>query len=546
MLVPAAIARCLERPEARRAASLAAAGLLLVVSAMAILDSWNRDGARAAEPLGHHSALGGWLLVLLPIAVLPALRSDRRTHRVLAVAAALAGLAALGLTRSLGAGIGLVVELVLLAVWMPRWRKALAVAALAAIAFATPRALDIASGADVSSRARLGYARAALLGSSLRPWLGWGPGSTAWTVDLHTVPRPGTSPPGEVIGDLHSTPLTVTYELGAAGAAATLLLLGIGASGWRPRAPDSDRVAGLVALAGCGGFALAFSAWSTAAVTAAAFFAAGFAMPAAGGDTPRRSWALTIFLGVAGVAMLSGPDLAHLAYDRAAVETTPAHAREQLEIARAADPGFPLYPLRLAWLTEDPDLATSLAIEAADAAPGVLALRLAAGALARHAGDRDLATAELTAACRLDPVSPHAPLLLASLHPDRPEASAWAGLALLGEPRFLAATLWERNPDLLTATLGRIEAWRGLDPDWHAEFLGTARRFPQPVGDVGLLTVRFDATTSQSPSLYTFRRQPWVERFAGIEVRFHPFEAVPVPPASGLPRTSPLAFEYGC
>ena len=77
---------------------------------------------------------------------------------------------------------------------------------------------------DPSLLARRTYAEAAASGFGERPLLGWGPGSTSWTLANHWRPAPGVHPPGEVVTDAHSLLAQAPYELGVAG---SLLLLAV-------------------------------------------------------------------------------------------------------------------------------------------------------------------------------------------------------------------------------------------------------------------------------------------------------------------------------
>src|SRR6185295_6970404 len=72
----------------------------------------------------------------------------------------------------------------------PRVRR-VAVLVVVVVALALgPRAIEIARGRDPSAAARLVYLEAGMRGIAERPWLGWGPGATPWTLGPHLQPIP--------------------------------------------------------------------------------------------------------------------------------------------------------------------------------------------------------------------------------------------------------------------------------------------------------------------------------------------------------------------
>ena len=209
--------------------------------------------------------------------------------------------------RSLGGGLALTAEAVLAAVWFGAggdgggvharrwqgwrgwqgwrhwrqgrswraWRVAagllLLAAALAAGQLARMR--RIGSGRDPSAAARAVYLRAGWEGWRERPWLGWGPGSAAWTAAWFLVPRPGLNPWGEAVGELHSLPVELAYETGALGLAAAAAVAALFvARRWRERhaACDPDLLA-----AGCLGLAGGGVAWLSTAALGGGGFADG-------------------------------------------------------------------------------------------------------------------------------------------------------------------------------------------------------------------------------------------------------------------------------
>ena len=283
-LLPAAwaaagIGRLLGSEPAVRTALAGCAVVGVAASTWALAMQPLHEEGRAALPIGHHNQLALVLVAILPPAVLGAWRSagpDRRRLRqgaALFVGAVLVWtLAATGSMSGLAA---LVVQVVAAAAWIlwrnrgrrllrplpgapasppaaaaggredraaerrPNWAGAiLALVSLAAgLTLATAWAgsrLDVPGplgrlGAvlrieDPSLLARRTYAEAAASGFAERPLLGWGPGSTSWTLANHWRPAPGVHPPGEVVTDAHSLLAQAPYELGIAASVLLLLL----------------------------------------------------------------------------------------------------------------------------------------------------------------------------------------------------------------------------------------------------------------------------------------------------------------------------------
>jgi len=237
---------------ARRASS----GILLaifVVSVWSLIDPFFEDSAelslQAAMPLGHHNLLALWLVLLIPAAWVAAwmhtgdstLFSFRSGDAALARAVLVTALIALLATRSLSGWIGLVVGGLAL-FQAKRWRgalerdraptkssaRALAVlVAVALVAASVPRWSSVLSGRDASSQARARYAAAAIDGFLEEPMLGWGPGTSAWTLHESFRPTLGVNPAGEILSDPHSLPLDLLYELGIGGGIALALWSGV-------------------------------------------------------------------------------------------------------------------------------------------------------------------------------------------------------------------------------------------------------------------------------------------------------------------------------
>jgi hypothetical protein len=566
ILLPAAVARCWRSAPARRLGTTAVAWAVAAVGALALADLWRAGAPRAAMPLGHHNLLALWLLALLPVALVAG--RGTAAGRAGAVAATVLGGGALLTSGSLAGGLGLVAVLLAAAARRAlagdreerRRRRAaalgLAAAAVALLVAVGPRLADVALGRDPSTAARLGYARAALDGLRARPILGWGPGSVPWTVSEWLRPVPGVNPPHELVGDVHSLPLQVLYELGATGglfAAAVVLLFP-----WRrlvalPVAADPALVrGGLLGLLGAGVALLAAAPVAVPAVPWALALAAGAALAGEGpGRWPleeRRSLReLPAWAYAAVAAFLLWPqDAAHLAYDRSLAAG--GGARGALARAVRLDPEFPLYRAHLAASrpASGPGAAEE-AVRAAEGAWGVAGLWLLAGSAALEAGEPWAAIA-LERACRLDPLGATAPFLLAASDPGAAEAPERAARALAAEPRLAAATLFARRPELLAAALAELSRWDGIDPAWRRAMAdAVAGLGPAGRGGTAELRVAVDRRGSESLALHLFRRGPRPLGLGPVAVDSSRAAALTLPPATALPGTSPGAFsERGC
>jgi hypothetical protein len=525
-------------------------------------------GGRAAMPLGHHNLLAAWMVTLLPLAWLPA--REKGAWRWLGWgSAALAGAAVLASRSWLGA-LALALQgtavLVLRVRAAPaaaasparhrRWLLALGPLTLAAlIAIELPRAGRMLSGTDPSAQARSVYAEAAWEGFQARPLQGWGPGTAPWTSALFLDPRPGVNPWGEAVGEFHSLPLHLLYEIGGAGLLLALLtgLLFCGER-WAERAQARDRpllLAALLGLAGAGVMALGSGALAVTALPVAVAVAAGAALAA----LPERELDLTfpmrIYAVLAGFALFPLV-LAHWHYDRAillAAVEAPERASVALSRARDLDPEHPLYRMRLALLqagqtTRDGAIAR-LARDAAEDSGAVPGFWLMAGVLGQTAGE-PWAEPVLETACALDPLNALPAWYLSLARPPGEEAVRAAGLALLAEPRLLAATAWERQPERLAPALEAVRRWPGVDAGWKEALLAAAGSVRRQ-GPTGFLQLEVDTVPALSPSLHTFRRRPWPALWPLVEVREAAAERLELPPATTLPATSPAAVEAaGC
>ncbi|MCG8458116.1 MAG: O-antigen ligase family protein, partial [Holophagales bacterium] len=257
-LVPLGVSLCWLRPRARLWGARALSAVAGLLGAWALI-SWQVLGTDGASlPLGHHNPLALCLVALLPAALLSGVRPPARglwallgglsgilvlgailATRSLAGAAALAAVALVALVRGRGSGAGTARGGPISgngtgAGLRPAFRWPLATALLGGLAWlAWPRLQAILEGGDASVNARITYWRAAWRGFLERPMLGWGPGSSHWTLAEHLRPVPGVNPPGQVVAEPHNLPLMLLYELGLLGT----VLLGLAVAGFSSAAP---------------------------------------------------------------------------------------------------------------------------------------------------------------------------------------------------------------------------------------------------------------------------------------------------------------------
>jgi tetratricopeptide (TPR) repeat protein len=528
LLLPAAAARCWTRAAGRRLAASAFSLLLLAVAARAITGRLGWLGLpaspRAALPLGHHTLLAAWVVLVLPLAVAPLGR--RGAERGLAAVAALAGvagLATLSLSGSLLGALGVGAELAALAVLAPRLRRWAPLAALPLVPF-VPRLLRLAFSFDPSALARLTYLEAGWRGSWARPWTGWGPGSAPWTIARWMRPLAGRNPPSEVIGDLHSLPAHLLYELGwPALLLAVALLAAFGRRRRRELDASPASSEGSAALVGLLGFAVVCLGAAPLTVPALPFTAAvvaGMALAAGrreDGEQPASGrWmgvgavAIVGLLYVLPAALLLAPiDRAHLRYQRATAAASADEALAELDRAVELDPAFPLYRARAAWLRarEGSEAAVTesarAALEAARDADFLAPLWLGAGEVAVRAGQPEAAEAYRTAQ-RLDPLSPLAAFQAMAAHPAAPDASSLGARAVAGDRRLAFAVWWSEHPQMAA----RVAAEVGVP--LLTEVPATSQRFR--------LGLTLDRVPALSFSLYAFRRSPWLWTLAPVEI----------------------------
>lgn len=540
-ILPRVVADLFPDAAALRSGLRALALLLALASGYALWGALFAGTPGAALPLGHHNLLAAFLLLLLPAPLALLAAPGAAGDRFLSVAAAGLGLAALIATRSLGGAIGLAVLAALYVPWRRLGRPALAAAAaLALVAFLALGSRLVGAGEElgVSVAARAGYYEAGWRGFLAAPWLGHGPGSTPWLFALYFTPRVGVHPPDHLVGDLHSLPLQVLFELGLVGALAAscwlvtllrpLFAATLPTDPFRAAAQRAARAGLLGALVFSGtGVLLAVPALPAAFGLLAGLGRAALGEAAAEREA-GRSWPLGALVLALAAFWLAPGLLAQRQWDAArdSAGRDPALARAALERAVALDPGFPLYRARLASFAGDAEELDRAQREARAVPP----LTLAAG-LAAEAASRPEAAAILAEACDLDPFGGLAPWRLAvgqaggadELRVDR------AMRALVAEPRLVAAAAWRERPEVLRSALERLAA-DNRPAGWAEALAPSVRRVLAPeIGATADLVQTLDADPAEAVSLVFFRRLPAKTALARVPVVT---EALPdLPPA---------------
>ncbi|WP_199289094.1 IctB family putative bicarbonate transporter [Cyanobium sp. FACHB-13342] len=198
------------------------------------------DGTvRIYSTLENPNLLAGYLLPALPLALVALLRWQGLARKLFALTALVLGVAALVLTYSRGAWMGLVAEagviVLLLAVrgtraWPPLWRKlfpvlllvggaALLVVVVTQVEPLRVRVMSLVAGRqDSSNNFRINVWLAALDMIQARPWLGIGPGNDAFNQIYPLFQQPKFN-----ALSAYSIPLELAVEAGIPG-----LLAGIG------------------------------------------------------------------------------------------------------------------------------------------------------------------------------------------------------------------------------------------------------------------------------------------------------------------------------
>ena len=323
---------------------------------------------RNPHPLGHSNYTAGLMLLGLPWLVLAARRTSGRMR---AVAVGMAGLTLLNLFNSGSRGglLGLAVLGVTgVAAARLGWKKFLLIGAgvlLGATLFAAanPRLRAMFGPADPAAEPNLSNVqRSAMLQAGLmmgyeRPLLGWGPGTTPLAYPRLRQHLAGGA---ENVLQLHSLPVQLLAETGAAGLLAAAGVCALVLVHWR-RSPVAA-----VTLAGYGAFALTdyqldVPVFSAALALALALLAWPAAMPAAQGL--RRGVALAT-LACAGVIGGLGqrdpaPRLNAEALTLARIPAQHDRAVALLEQSLALNPDQEIAHFNLGWLLAVPDPAAA-------------------------------------------------------------------------------------------------------------------------------------------------------------------------------------------
>jgi putative inorganic carbon (HCO3(-)) transporter len=200
------------------------------------------DGTiRVYGPLENPNLLAGYLIPILPLAIVALLRWRSWPQRLFAAAALVLGAAALFLSYSRGGWLGMVAALGSMALllvlrqtrsWPPLWRRLfpllLVVAAVAALVVAVTqieplriRVLSLVAGReDSSNNFRINVWLAAIEMIQDRPWLGIGPGNSAFNLIYPLYQQPKFN-----ALSAYSVPLELLVEGGIPGLVAGLGLL---------------------------------------------------------------------------------------------------------------------------------------------------------------------------------------------------------------------------------------------------------------------------------------------------------------------------------
>ncbi len=542
LVLPASVRRAWSSAPRRRLGLTCWRVGLAGVAAWALFESL-LSGEVARGTLGHHLLVVACLLPTLPV-VASGARAGRGALLVRGVSALV--VAALLATGSALALVGL---LALVALWLRR-RVRVVVGGFAtlllvvlAVGLLGPLQGEPSWGggwrADLNSwRARIAYWEAGWQGWRERPWLGWGPGSTPWTVAERLTPQPGINPPGEVVGDLHSWPLQGLRETGLLGVSIAIWLVALW--WWRRRreergVPESLREWlalrrsarwGLVALA-C--YSLAGVALGTLApwVVLGLVLGVGQLAPLVdpGADrTPERRPHLVwrVYAVVAAIALMP-TTLAHWHFDRALEAATEESAERHLALAVRLDPAFPLYRFA-SGQRPHADLAVS-------------AFWLTEGSRAASLYRR----VDLERAVQLDPLSWAAAWRLHLEDPHSAAGTYWGARAVLLEPRLLASTGFAGQPGLRTLIARQVRGWPGVDPGLRMA-LSDALTRSAPAASDGELILEWDGEGEPAASVYLFRRRPAPRILAAVEVDLDLADSLALPSAAALDTTSREAF----
>ncbi|MFN6338390.1 MAG: IctB family putative bicarbonate transporter [Cyanobacteriota bacterium] len=226
---------------------------------------------RIYSSLDNPNLLGGYLLPILPLAAVAALRWTGWPKRLFAVASLALGLVALVLTYSRGAWMGMVVSLALLALllalrqtraWPPLWRRLVPILLLGGgtlllvvlITQVEPlrvRVMSLVAGReDSSNNFRMNVWTSVLEMIRDRPWIGIGPGNNAFNLIYPLYQQPKFN-----ALSAYSIPLEWLVEAGLpgliCGAGLFLSAMATGLRQWRALGPlVTPALAAVAAFAG--------------------------------------------------------------------------------------------------------------------------------------------------------------------------------------------------------------------------------------------------------------------------------------------------------
>jgi putative inorganic carbon (HCO3(-)) transporter len=232
-----------------------------------------RGTVRIYSTLDNPNLLGGYLLPILPLAVVALMRWPGWPRRLFALAALALGILTLVLTYSRGAWMGMVASLALLALlltlrhtqtWPPLLRRLLPIVllgggALVLVVLITQveplrvRVMSLVAGReDSSNNFRMNVWTSALQMIRDRPWIGIGPGNTAFNLIYPLYQQPKFN-----ALSAYSIPLEWLVEAGLpgliAGAGLFLTAMGTGLRQWKATGvlalPSLAAVAAFVGLA---------------------------------------------------------------------------------------------------------------------------------------------------------------------------------------------------------------------------------------------------------------------------------------------------------
>lgn len=375
--------------------------------------------ARNPYPLGHSNYTAGLALLLLPgFAVLAARGAG--AARLAWAGAGLLPLVLLFTSGSRGGLLGLgalLLGALLAAPWGVRRKlglAGLAVVAALAFAWANPRTREVftrpapAAEPNLSNVQRAAMAQAGARMGWARPLLGWGPGTTPLVYPRFRHQLEGGA---DTVLQLHSLPVQLWAELGAAGLAGGLALVLLAGRQAR-RCPPAA-----VALGGYAVFALTDYQLDVPVFAGALAVCAALLAPPAAPETParpaallRRALGLVALAALAGLALLGRPDPTPALNLRAlALARDPAQAAAAGALFRqslALNPDQELAHFNLGWLqvVRDPADAEAHFLAAARLVPDKGGVYFGLGLARLNQGRRDDAVRAFALECLNDPV----------------------------------------------------------------------------------------------------------------------------------------------